>query len=78
MRADLAAAGFAVLSFGDTTAGILPGQARRRRQLEREELPPLGIHIAIGTRIRQSQINSARRLEEGRLATVEALCRKPT
>ncbi len=77
MRAQLAEAGFEILVFRDTTAKIASTQARSRRQLETGELPALGVHLAIGEHIRQAQINSRRSLEEGRLSTVEALCRRP-
>jgi SAM-dependent methyltransferase len=77
MRRQLAAAGFEILVFRETTAAIAPSQARNRAQLESGGAPALGVHIAIGERLRQAQINSARSLEEGRLATVEALCRRP-
>ncbi len=75
-RGQLTAAGFTVLSFRDTTAENLAAEAAQRRPLGTGELPPLGLHVALGERVREFRINSRRSLEDGRLATVEALCRK--
>ena len=76
-RADIAAAGFEVLSFRDTAAETVPKQAAHRQRLETEGLPPLGMHILMGERMRELQINSIRSLEEGRVVPVEILLRKP-
>jgi len=77
MEADLRAAGFAILSFRDTSAEILPTQRRNRERLEREGLGPLGTHLIMGKRLLEMQINSGRNLEEGKVATIEALAQKP-
>ncbi|MBV8889495.1 MAG: class I SAM-dependent methyltransferase [Alphaproteobacteria bacterium] len=77
MRAALAAAGFEIVSFRDTSADNVTGQQRNRERLERDGLPRLGVHLILGERLREMQINSARNLEEGRTATVEALLRRP-
>jgi sarcosine/dimethylglycine N-methyltransferase len=77
MRSDIEAAGFAIISFRDTTAALLTAVIRDRERLERDGLPPLGIHLILGERIREMRINSARSSAAGRLATVEALVRKP-
>jgi sarcosine/dimethylglycine N-methyltransferase len=77
MRADLAAAGFEIVSFRDTSAETLPATIRNRERLERDGPPALGTHLIMGERLVQMQINSARNAEEGRVATVEALVRKP-
>jgi sarcosine/dimethylglycine N-methyltransferase len=45
--------------------------------METRGLPPLGVHLIIGERAREYRINSARSLEDGRTATIEALVRKP-
>jgi hypothetical protein len=45
--------------------------------MESGQVRPLGIHLIIGDRAREYRINSARSLEDGRTATVEALVRKP-
>jgi SAM-dependent methyltransferase len=77
MEADLQAVGFAILSFRDTSADILPAQRRNRERLERDGLGPLGTHLIMGARLLEMQINSSRNLEEGKVATIEALVRKP-
>jgi len=76
-RRDLAAAGFDIVSFEDTTAANLPATLRHAERLEREGLPPLGVHVIVGERIREMQRNSARAFREGRLATIEAVVRRP-
>lgn len=77
MRAGLAEAGFEIVSFRDTSAEIMAQQRRHREQLENAPLPPLGVHIVMGARMREAQIVSRRNHEEGRVATIEALMRKP-
>jgi hypothetical protein len=77
MEADLRAAGFAIVAFRDTSADILPTQRRNRERLERDGLGTLGTHLIMGERLLEMQINSGRNLEEGKVATIEALVRKP-
>jgi hypothetical protein len=74
---DLRAAGFAIISFRDTSADIMPAQMRNRERLEREGLAPLGTHLIMGERLLEMQINSSRNLEDGKVATIEALVQKP-
>jgi ubiquinone/menaquinone biosynthesis C-methylase UbiE len=75
---DLLAAGFEIIQFRETTQSVLADQIKDRQRMESGgTLPPLGIHLIIGDRARQYRINSARSLEEGRTATIEALLRKP-
>jgi SAM-dependent methyltransferase len=77
MEADLRAAGFTIELFRDTSTDILPAQRRNRERLEREGLGALGTHLIMGERLLVMQINSSRNLEEGKVATIEALARKP-
>ena len=77
MEADLRAVGFAIISFRDTSADIMPAQVRNRERLEREGLAPLGTHLIMGERLLEMQINSSRNLEDGKVATIEALVQKP-
>jgi cyclopropane fatty-acyl-phospholipid synthase-like methyltransferase len=77
MESDLRAAGFEIVSFRDTTAEVEPATRRNRERLENEGLAPLGTHLIVGERLRQMQINSSLNLEQGKVATVEALVRKP-
>ena len=76
-RADIAAAGFAIVSFRDTTEAQIPAQQRNRERLERDGLPAFERHLILGERFREMSINSARSLEAGRVRTVEVLARKP-
>jgi hypothetical protein len=77
MEADLTAAGFAIILFRDSSADHVAGQRRARERVEREGLPALGTHVILGERMRQMQINTSRNLEEGRVATIEAVVKKP-
>lgn len=77
MRADLLAEGFDIIEFRETTQLVLADQIKDRQRMESGKVPPLGIHLIIGDRAREYRINSARSLEDGRTATVEALVRKP-
>lgn len=76
-REDLLAAGFEIVEFRETTQAVLADQIKDRQRMETRGLPPLGVHLIIGQRAREYRINSARSLEEGRTATIEALLRKP-
>lgn len=76
-RDDLLAAGFEIVQFRETTQSVLADQIKDRQRMETSGLPPLGIHLIVGDRARQYRINSARSLEDGRTATIEALLRKP-
>ena len=76
-RGALDDAGFETLVFRDTTEAIRDGDAEMRRRLEAEGLPPLGLHVLMGERMRELQVNSARNMAEGRLSAIEALVRRP-
>lgn len=76
-REQVTAAGFEIVSFRDATADVLPDQRKNRARLEEKGLPRLGVHVIVGERIRDYEINSARSLEEGRLTSIEVLARKP-
>ncbi len=77
MRADLAAAGFEIVSFRDITRETMPATIRNRERLERDGPPRLGAHLIAGERLVEAQINSARNAEEGRTIAIEALVTKP-
>jgi SAM-dependent methyltransferase len=77
MESEIRGAGFEIVSFRDTSAEILPAQRRNRERLEREGLGTLGTHLIMGERLLQMQVNSSRNLEDGKVATIEALVRKP-
>ena len=77
MEADLSAAGFEIVAFRNTTAEVEAATRRNRERLERDGLGPLGTHLILGDALRQMQINSSLNLEQGKVATVEALVQKP-
>ena len=77
MEEDLRAAGFAIVSFDDTSEKTRPALARNRERLEREGFGALGTHLIVGEALLQRSINSARNHEAGSVRTVEALVRKP-
>ena len=77
MQADLAAAGFEIVDFRDTTAMVAEAQRRNRERLEQGTLPRVAADIIHGPRAREMQRNTMRSVEEGRTAIVEALVRRP-
>lgn len=74
---DLLAVGFEIVQFRETTQSVLADQIKDRQRMEAGSLPLLGVHLIVGERGRQYRINSARSLEDGRTAVIEALVRKP-
>lgn len=76
-RRELVAAGFEIVSFGDTTEATIAARRREQERQQSSDRPRLGVHIILGDRIHEMQRNGARNYQEGRLATIEALVRKP-
>ena len=76
-RRDLFAAGFEVLTFHDTTQATMSANAAMRQKMQAEGLPPTGMHVLMGERFLQLQINSLRAMEDGRTITVEVVATKP-
>jgi sarcosine/dimethylglycine N-methyltransferase len=74
---DLLTVGFEIVRFEETTQTVLADQIKDRQRMEAGTLPPLGIHLIVGNRVREFRINSARSLEDSRTSTIEALVRKP-
>ena len=74
-RGALDDAGFETLVFRDTTVATRARDAEMRRRLEAEGLPPLGLHVLMGERMRELQVNSARNMAQARLSAIEALVR---
>jgi ubiquinone/menaquinone biosynthesis C-methylase UbiE len=70
-RGDIAAAGFEILSFRDTSEEL------RDERLGQDGMPGLGLHIVMGERFSLMRRNSARSAAENRTRTVEILARKP-
>ena len=77
MRADLRAAGFEIVSFGDITASMAETQRRTRERIEKREMPPIAVDILMGERAREMQLNSIRSIEDGRGLAIEALVKRP-
>lgn len=75
-RADLEAAGFEIVSFRDTTPETRLESQTTRERIETKGLPELGMHVLMGARMKELQLNSLRSIEDGRTATIEALARK--
>ena len=76
-REEIAAAGLEIVSFKDTTPVQVAGYEAQRKQVAAEGPPKLGVHILVGDRIKEYQRNSSRAVMEGRLISIEVLCRKP-
>ena len=76
-RAELAEAGFEIVSFEDTTATRSAAAARELQRLRSAPLPRLSPHLIMGERLREMRINSVRSQADGRIRVVEALARKP-
>ena len=76
-RADLAGAGFEIVSFVDASEAQRPAVARELQRFEREGLPRLAQHIVMGDRFLEMRLNSARNLTDGRLRVIEVLARRP-
>jgi hypothetical protein len=76
-RQDLEAAGFAILRFHDATDDIRAQVAGQRKRIETEGYPRLGLHVLMGERMKEYQLNSLRSVEDGRVRMVEVLARKP-
>jgi sarcosine/dimethylglycine N-methyltransferase len=74
---DLAAVGFEVTSFRDTTQENLAAQTELRRRIALEGLPALGMHVLAGDRLRLQRENSYRALQGGRARMVAITSRKP-
>jgi ubiquinone/menaquinone biosynthesis C-methylase UbiE len=74
---DLQEAGFTMVSLRDATQENLAAQTALRRKIEEEGLPPLGMHVLMGDRLRQQRLNSYNALRDGRARMVEIVAKKP-
>lgn len=72
-RRDLAAAGFTVLSFRDTTQETLAAQS----SIPTNNSPALGMHVLIGQGLALQRMNSRRALQDGRVRTVAIVAARP-
>jgi ubiquinone/menaquinone biosynthesis C-methylase UbiE len=76
-RRDLAAAGFAIVTFQSLAGPTATTAGAARRKLEAEGLPPLGPHVIRPGDGLQVQINGMRAREDGRVCEVQIVARKP-
>jgi ubiquinone/menaquinone biosynthesis C-methylase UbiE len=76
-RDDLAAAGFEIVSFEDTTDRHRNAAARELQRLHGDALPRLSPHLVMGERLREMRLNSVRGLTDGRVRLIEVLVGKP-
>jgi len=74
---DLTASGFAMVSFRDATPEYFAALTALRCKIEAEGLPPLGMHVLIGDRLRPQRLNFYHALRDGRARMVEIVARKP-
>jgi ubiquinone/menaquinone biosynthesis C-methylase UbiE len=72
-RAALERIGFRVLAWHDTTRESLEQQIARAKALETESLPPLGLHILIGSDFPTVTKNMLRNLQEQRIELLNAV-----
>jgi SAM-dependent methyltransferase len=75
-REALAAAGFAVVQWRDTTAEAAAFTARARAMIARGEKPPFhAVYLIHGDLAREMAANGARDLAAGKIIPIEILCR---
>jgi SAM-dependent methyltransferase len=72
-RAKLEAAGFRVVAWVDTTEAALASARARARHVDAGSPPPLGTHLILGPDWQDMAKNSARNLEERRVALFNAV-----
>lgn len=73
MREKLERAGLAVKAWEDTTQEALEQAVARAKSVAAPTLPPLGVHILIGSAFAAVTRNQLRSLEEGRIALINAV-----
>jgi SAM-dependent methyltransferase len=76
LRRLLTSAGFEIASWRDTTAAGREWFAELARRLRESGPPPLGFSLLLGPEFAAMAENQRRNLEEGRIALVEAVCRR--
>ncbi|MFO1069365.1 MAG: class I SAM-dependent methyltransferase [Geminicoccaceae bacterium] len=76
LRRQLLEAGFEIESWRDVTAAGTTWFAARIASMRQRGLPPLGPHLLLGDDYPAMAENQARNLAEGRIALIEAVCRK--
>ena len=74
---DLRSAGFVIDSLAVPSPEALKAQAAARLKAAGETAPKLGVHVFLGERFLAYQVNSGRSMQEGRLAVIEVVARRP-
>ncbi len=73
IRADIAAAGFDIVTFRDATDEAIAFQEEARRRIQTEGPPRLGLHVLLGDRFREVMRNSADSLAHRRTSVIQCL-----
>jgi len=76
LRRLLAAAGFEILSWRDTTEVGRDWFAAMRERVAKEGAPALGFHVLLGPQFKEMAQNQMQNLAEGRIVLLEVVCRK--
>jgi SAM-dependent methyltransferase len=77
LRAQLAASGFAIERWEDATDEARAWFARFATKIEQGGPPPLGLHLLLGPEFKTMARNQRRNLDEGRIALVQVVAKKP-
>jgi ubiquinone/menaquinone biosynthesis C-methylase UbiE len=76
-RADLLAEGLEIVLLSDTMEKTRGARRAYAERLQAGTAPPLGVHLVMGPRMKDYQLNVMRSEEEGSIRSMEALVRKP-
>ncbi len=77
LRNTLEGIGFEIITWSDTTGTGRAWFRRMGEKIRNDGPPPLGIHVLLGSDFRLMAQNQVRNLEEGRIALVESVVRRP-
>lgn len=76
MKSHLAKAGLEIMTWTDRTDASLAWFQALHKQQAAQPVPPLGLHLAMGTEFKAATANLARNLDEGRAVLIEAIAVK--
>lgn len=76
LRNLLNGSGFEIVGWRDTSAEGHNWFRRLCEQIERDDPPPLGFHLLLGSEFSEMARNQVRNLEEQRILPTEVICRK--
>lgn len=77
LRHILETTGFEILSWQDITAQGCTWFQRMGAKIKQQGVSPLGIHLLLGADFKQMAYNQVRNLEEGRIALIETIVKRP-